>query len=183
MTSSLKHQAPTKSPSCLDQNRSKFPLKWPSQKTCSKLIYLARTLKDVVLFSWIGWRWLLFLCHKNVPFSFAQPFNKNPIKALKDRGDSHEKGLILTYTKDKIKCRDCHLTMTSSWHHALHHHDINMTSSMISCGPTTWHHRWHHHDTCHLVTIYIWQVSYKSVQRISRQHIPCICIHTSFILV
>ena len=75
------------------------------------------------------------------------------------------------------------ITMTSSWHHHDIIHDIiddiigshHMTSS--------WHHRWHHRDTCHLVYIYTWQVSYTSVQSISRQHIQCICIHTSFILV
>ena len=79
------------------------------------------------------------------------------------------------------------ITMTSPWHHPWHHHDIiydiihdimwshHMTSS--------WHHRWHHHDTCHLAPICTWQVAYTSVQRGSRQHIQCICIHTSFILV
>ena len=42
--------------------------------------------------------------------------------------------------KDKNKCRDCHIIMTSCmtspWHHHDIIHDITMTSS--------WHHPWHH---------------------------------------
>ena len=88
----------------------------------------------------------------------------------------HQKDAYLKITKDKLKCRDCH---------------IIMTSSITSWGPTTWHHHDIIHDiimassmtsSSHLsLSIHIHLTSVPtSVQRWSRQHIQCISLQYIF---
>ena len=109
------------------------------------------------------------------------------------------KRCISKNTKDKIKCRDCHIIMTSCmtspWHHPWHHYDIIMKSSMTSLWHHAWHHPWHHHDIIHDIMgpttwHHPWHLSLSiqihltsvptSVQRWSRQHIQCISLQYIF---
>ena len=97
--------------------------------------------------------------------------------------NSHQKEWINAHpkiTKDKIKCRDCHIIMTSCMTSQWHHHDIihdimwshHMTSFMTSSMTSSWHVSLSLH--IHLTSVP------TSVQRWSRQHIQCISLQYIF---
>ena len=76
-----------------------------------------------------------FLSNKNYPPLLFNTWTK--------LGDEHPnptlKRCISKNTKDKIKCRDCHIIMTSPWHHPWHHHDIMGSHHMTSSMTSSWH--------------------------------------------
>ena len=85
----------------------------------------------MVILNWL--KMALFLSHKNAPFCFCLTLKPKTIRALKVRGDSHQK---LDRYQPSLKDKKSVEIANSWWHHYDIMHDIIMTSP--------WHHPWHH---------------------------------------